>query len=64
MAVNRFSDEVNKQNAALTQFADNFGGLDIGQAMIVAQTWIRRNNARGFIVLGDPAVRIDPDKFT
>jgi hypothetical protein len=63
MATEVFARLHDDENAKLTARTSRTGKLDISDEPAVAQAWIDRNNARGYIVLGDPAVRIDPDKL-
>ncbi len=63
MAMEKFAQVVNDFNGALTSFMGHSGKLDISDEKAVGEVWIGRNNAQGFIVLGDPAVRVDPAKL-
>jgi hypothetical protein len=60
MAMSKFSQIVNDYNDALTSYMGHSGQMDIRDEKAVGNYWINRNNARGFALLGDPAVRIDP----
>ena len=63
MATEVFARAHDDQNAKLTERTSMAGKLDVSDEPVVAQAWIDRNNARGYIILGDPAARIDPSKL-
>ncbi len=58
MAAAIFPGRVQACNEALAGYKDKLGRLKIDVPQIVGRLWIERNHARGFVILGDPAVRI------
>lgn len=57
MAADRLADEVNDYHQQLANLAEA-NAKDDATLREAGWAWIGRNNARGFIILGDPAVRL------
>jgi hypothetical protein len=61
LAVQEFNDLSSTLSEVLTRLlGDAFHGLPVNNAELVS-TWTHRNDAAGFVLLGDPAVRVRAD---
>jgi hypothetical protein len=59
MAAGRFSQLVDDHHAQLEKLINRATNkLEIADAQKAGGAWIARNNARGFVILGDPAVKV------
>jgi hypothetical protein len=60
MALDRLADRVNDDNQAIATALESRAISDETHLLTTAgKAWISRNNTRGFILLGDPAVRLE-----